>query len=219
MKFPHLKNKELAEFVGIMLGDGLIGIYKCKHMNKIKTQYQVKVTLDSRNIQYTDYVVDLFKKIFGIEPKLNYKKSENTVDIRCFKKELLIFLTEKVGLKLSPKWNNVLIPKYYLISPYNKLVLKGLFDTDGCLSIFKNNNVLYPRLELKVSPSPMQKQVADILKERGFRFTIQNLERGKIRIRLSGKSQLEKWLVDVGFSNKIHLEKATNFLKDGAARI
>ena len=82
--------KEIAEFVGIMLGDGCIGIYNCKAGNKMKKQYQLKVTLDSRNKQYIKYVFDLMKKVLEVKPVINYKKNENTVDIRTFRKEKIL---------------------------------------------------------------------------------------------------------------------------------
>ncbi|MBI4440532.1 hypothetical protein HY639_00025 [Candidatus Woesearchaeota archaeon] len=38
---------ELAELIGILLGDGCIGRYVIPAKDKIKMQYRVKITLDS----------------------------------------------------------------------------------------------------------------------------------------------------------------------------
>lgn len=91
--------------------------------------------------------------------------------------------------------------------------LKGLFDTDGCLSVFNNNGNIYPRIEIRLCPSPAQQQINKILDSFNFKYTIQNLERGKTRIRISGKDSLIKWFNMVGSANPIHLEKAQMFLK------
>ena len=71
MKFPDLEDPRFAEFVGIMLGDGSIGRYKCKFKKGIKIQHQVKITLDSRNKEYIHYVKNLVKYLFDIEPRIN----------------------------------------------------------------------------------------------------------------------------------------------------
>lgn len=215
-----MKNQELiAEFIGIMLGDGSIGIYDCKCGNKIKKNHIVKVTLDSRNKQYTSYVFNIMKDVFGIEPKLhykntdNYKRKENAVDIRLSRKDCVGYALNDMGLRISPKWNNMIIPEKYNSGRFSLLVLKGLLDTDGHLSVFNNNGVKYPRIEIRLCPSPAQKQINNILDEFGFKYKIQNLERGKTRIRISGKEELQKWFDLIGSANHIHVEKAKELIK------
>lgn len=77
----------IAEFIGIMLGDGHIGIQNCKASDKIKKHHQLKVTLDSRNKQYINYVAELMGAVLNSKPTLNYKKNENAVDIGVYSKE------------------------------------------------------------------------------------------------------------------------------------
>ena len=205
--------KDLAEFIGIMLGDGCIGIYDCKSENKIKRQYQLKVTLNSRNKQYTKYVFNLITKILGVEPVIYYKKNENTADIRTFRKKKILYVLNEIGLKISPKWNRMEIPEKYFKKEFFPFILRGLFDTDGCLSVFNNNGTKYPRIEIKICPSPAQKQFVEILDKLEFRYTIQKLDKGKIRIRISGVKELKKWLGIIGSSNNSHIQKAEQFLK------
>ena len=104
------KEEKIAEFIGIMLGDGSIGIYKTKQNKKL---HQLKVTLDSRNKQYINYVADLMEGILDTKPKIFYKKNENAVDIRVFKKEKVLFVLNNLGLKISPKWGKAEIPRDY----------------------------------------------------------------------------------------------------------
>ncbi|MBI2628627.1 hypothetical protein HYW74_00925 [Candidatus Pacearchaeota archaeon] len=209
------KEERLAEFVGVMLGDGCIGIYDCKAGNRIKKQYQLKVTLDSRNKEYSDYVYNLIKDILEVEPKPYLKKDENTIDIRVFKKDKILFILNDIGLELSPKWNRAKIPEKFLDKNWGLFVLRGLFDTDGSVTRFNNHGIIYPRLELRLSPSPMQDQVIDILRKNNFNYKIQKLERGKIKIRLSGINELKKWKAMVGSSNELYLNRINSFLKKG----
>jgi len=43
MIYPSLKDKNLGELLGVLLGDGSIGIYKCRSKNKISYQHRVKM--------------------------------------------------------------------------------------------------------------------------------------------------------------------------------
>lgn len=204
--------EEIAEFVGIMLGDGHIGIYNTKAGNKIKLHRTIKVSLDSRNKQYIEYVSEIMRKVLGVEPHLSYKKNENAVDIATHKKDRLTYLLDKIGLKISPKWNRMKIPEKYSNGKLGLLVLKGLFDTDGCLSIYKNNGIIYPRIEIRLCPSPAQSQISGVLDEYKFKYRIQKLERGKTRIRISGKEQLRRWFNLIGSANSVHINKSKEFL-------
>ena len=114
LKFPSFNDVKFAEFVGILLWDGCIGIYDCHCRSILKKQYQTKITLDSRNYGYIKYVEDLIVYLFGIAPKTYYKKGEHTADIRIFRKDVLLFLNKEVGLKLSPKWGVAEIPENFM---------------------------------------------------------------------------------------------------------
>jgi hypothetical protein len=101
----------------------------------------------------------------------------------------------------------MIIPEGYDTGELGLLVLKGLFDTDGGLSIFNNNKVIYPRVEIRLSPCPAQEQIFGILNEYGFNFKVQKFERGHIKIKLNGKKEIENWFNLVGSSNPTHTNK------------
>ena len=212
------KDGLIAEFIGIMLGDGSIGIYNTHVGNKIKKHRTVKVTLDSRNEGYINHVTNMMRNVLNVEPRIHYKNSEgykrkeNAVDIKTHKKEKFDYVLNEIGLKISPKWNRMKIPEGYEKGKLSLFVLKGLFDTDGCVAIYDNNGTIYPRIEIKLSPCPAQEQINNILDEFGFHYKIQKLDRGKTSIRISGKTELKKWFGLIGSSNPIHLERAKQFL-------
>ena len=198
------RNKLLAELIGITLGDGSIMVYK---------NYQAfKITLNSKELNYLEYIDNLLKSLFKTNPIIKFRKGENTVDLFIFKREIIHFLTDKIGLVKSPKWDRAKIPEKYLKNNLDLYILKGLFDTDGCLAVTNNNGTIYPRLEIKISPSPMQQQFITIFNKYHFKFGVYNIGNGKIRIQLNGKEQLRKWLTLVGFSNEKHLIKSKQFL-------
>jgi len=203
-----LDNKKLAELIGIVLGDGSISLkeYNPKSNNRLKISFNSK---DDK--QYILYVKKLLQKLFDVEPKLKYRENENTADLLIFKKEVVLFLVNKINMKLSPKWNRATIPEKFMSNKLDLLILRGYFDTDGCLVTTNNNGIIYPRLEMKISPSPMQKQFINILKKYKFKFGIYDIGKGKVRIQLNGKEQLKKWKKLVGFNNQKHLNKLKRF--------
>lgn len=188
---------KLSEFIGIMLGDGYF------------VNTRLKITLNSKeDLDYSAYVCNLIVEIFGVKPILKFRKNENALDIFVFKRKVLKFL-DKCGLKKSPKWKRAIIPKIFM--KYDLSVLRGYFDTDGSVVITNNNGTLYPRLEMKISPSPMQKQFIKILKKYNFRFGAYDIGKGKKRIQINGKVELQKWFDLVGSSNRKHRKKARIF--------
>ena len=204
--------EKIAEFVGVMLGDGNIGIYNCKAGNKIKKQHRIKVTLDSRNKHYIDYVFNLMKDVLDVEPRICFKKKENAVDIATYRKEKFFYVLNEIGLKVSPKWNTMEIPQKFMKKELHAHILRGLFDTDGSVTIFNNNGIIYPRIEIRICPSPAQNQFIDILNKLDFNYKVQKLEKGKIKIRISGIKELKKWFDIVGSSNRSHIQRANQFL-------
>ena len=200
------KEFEIAELIGILLGDGGLGSYKSGN----KTQHRLKISLNSiDDTEYVPYVAGLIEKVTSTSPTIRYRKKENTVDICAFGYSVLERF-DRIGLSRSPKWNRAKIPKEYMKGKKSIFVLRGYFDTDGSVVITNNNGIIYPRLEMKVCPSPMQNQFIEILDKLGFRFGSYNIGKGKIRLQLNGISQLKKWKDVVGFSNPKHQKRAKN---------
>lgn len=184
--------EKLAEFVGILLGDGCISN---------TYQNRIQITLNKNELGYSKYVEKLIEEIFYIKPKIRFRKNENALDIQIFDKNLVNFLIEKIGLVASPKWGRAKIPKLFLGNKLEKYVLRGYFDTDGSVVITNNNGTKYPRLEMKVCPSPMRDSFISILKRNGFHFGAYKIDNNRTRIQLNGRIQLKKWLDEIGIMN------------------
>lgn len=197
MKFPKKNNRKLAEFIGILLGDGSISI----------KQYRIQITLNRNEINYAIYVSKIILELFDIKSKIKFRKNENALDILIFSKQLTEFLIYKIGLVSAPKWNRAVLPKFYIDSNLDKYILRGYFDTDGSIVVTNNNGTIYPRLEMKICPSPMRNSLIEILKRRNFKFGAYTIENNRTRIQMNGKSQLKKWLKDIGTKNPNYLEK------------
>ncbi|KKR78236.1 MAG: hypothetical protein UU24_C0040G0007, partial [Candidatus Nomurabacteria bacterium GW2011_GWA2_40_9] len=84
------KSKLLAEFVGIMLGDG--GVNK----------YHTSVTLSSKEKLYILYVSKMIKSLFGVTPKIYELKDAKAVRIVVNRKQLVDFCQD-IGLVVGDK--------------------------------------------------------------------------------------------------------------------
>ncbi len=123
--FPR-KSIKLAEFVGIMMGDG--GVSK----------YHISVTLNSEtDKEYAIFVCALIKDLFHLEPKIYKRKDSLAMDIVVSRIKLTLFC-KNIGLKVGNKLKQHLdIPKWVNANKrYQIACLRGLFDTDG--SFFKH---------------------------------------------------------------------------------
>lgn len=134
---PSIKNAKLAEFFGIILGDGSL------------SKFQLAITLNSEaDKDYVNYVIRLTRQLFKDKPSLIYKKDCKAVDIRLSGLNLVKFLV-KNGLQLGDKVKNqVGVPEWILKSKLFRIeCLRGLMDTDGCIARcthhYKNKNYTY----------------------------------------------------------------------------
>ena len=123
------KSKELAEFVGIMIGDG-----------GINNPWQANISMNSvADAAYANYVEHLIVHLFGVSPAIRKRKDRNTLVISLASTtivDFLVFLGLPRGNKLKA---GLKIPKWILRNPsYRKSCVRGLVDTDGCLYIHKH---------------------------------------------------------------------------------
>lgn len=209
MKTPEL-DSDLAEFVGVLLGDGSIGRYECHAGKKIKIQHRVKVTGDAREDlpYFTDFLFPLMTKLFGKKPLLRFKRKERTVELIYFGKELYEFLIE-LGMASSPKRNRAIIPPFIFEKNLDVYFLRGLFDTDGCLVFDKQHRDVhyYPRVEIKMLPCPMRDQLLSMLSKLGFRHITSTQPNESLRIQMNGNEIIDRWMDIVKFNNQKHITK------------
>ena len=142
-------NKDLAEFIGILLGDG--------YLSGHKNNYEIKISLDKiKEKDYSLYLQKLFYQLFHLKILSYERTSDGTLDLRISNKNLMIYLTEFIGLHKSPKMDRAEIPPLLFKPQFYTSLLRGYFDTDGCIVDTDNNGIRYPRIEMKICRSPMQ---------------------------------------------------------------
>ena len=199
------QNEHLYEFYGILMGDGCISrYYSCNHLHH-------ELRIDGNAITdvdyYYNYVVPLITKITGRVPKPRFRKDCKGMYITFQDKGFALFLHTYLEFPIGKKGN--IIIKNEVLQDFEKLkhVLRGLFDTDGCIYFTKNNSEerYYPILEITSYSFDLITQLKSALTLAGFKVKISHYQDS---IKLHGKENLFKWMELIGTS---HPDKRSKF--------
>lgn len=194
-KLPYGFSIDLAEFVGILLGDGCI------------TSLQTTITLDSHtDLQFAQYISQLGKSLFGETPKM-YHRSSCNVNIICYHGKQLVEYLTRIGLKTGNKViQQVGVPDWILCNSDFKIAcLKGLIDTDGGIHEHKykvgGKLYAYNKLHFTNQSVPLINFVFDTLNSLNLNpkkmIRIENK-----KVWLYNRENVQKYLGLVGSSNE-----------------
>lgn len=202
--------EELAEFLGIMVGDG--NIYVSKNGN-----YRVIISghLENDFSYLTSHVKGLVEKLFNKKPSFWRFGNKKSFALSFSSKEIVSFLID-LGLKVGKKSQTVEIPKVILGSDdlnIKSSFLRGLFDTDGSV-VFKNKRKNYTIIDLTVSSEKLAYQVKELLKEFNITSSIAVIRRPKsfskvnqYTLRIYASRNFDLWMKYIKFSNENHLSR------------
>jgi len=191
-------SSNLAEFTGIILGDGGI------------TERQVRITLhDKDDREYGQFVIGLAKKLFNVPVGISHVKKDSVINYVISRTELVRFCTGKMGLKKGNKIKQQAdIPNWIKKNKsYCLFCLRGLIDTDGCIFTHRYKSkgkwYSYKKIAFTSFSTPLLKTVFKIFKNNGFnpRFA-----RG-IDVRLDSTEDVKRYFSFIGSSNPKHLKR------------
>ena len=201
IKIPK-EDERLAEFIGIMLGDGGM------------TKTQVRVTLNSKtDAEYVKFVQNLIKTLFDVEPSLQIVESRTTTDVIVSRVKLVAFC-ESIGLKVGSKLKNGSdIPKWINKNDAFKMnCIRGLFDTDGCIfgerHKIKNKTYEYPRWAFVSASEYLLQSTFTILRELDFSPKIRNNR----SVQLESRADIIRYFEVIGTSNLKHRNRFNRIL-------
>ena len=196
---PQISEK-LAEFIGILIGDGNM------------TAYQVSVALDAETDKgYVNFVTNLMFEFFGLQPTIRKVKNSrcNTITISSIQ---LVNHLHSLGILKGHKINQGLDIPFWIQEDleFSKACLRGIFDTDGC--IFQEIHRIgiklyaYPRLSF-VSASPtLLDTIFQVLSNLEFTPKLRHN-----RVNLEKRSDIDDYFHVVGSSNIKHWERYKQF--------
>lgn len=185
---------ELAEFFGIMMGDG-----------GINNPWQANVTLNATaDKHYAGYVARLCKSLFGIAPVMRKRKSSNAVVLQLSSTTIVDFLVENGLCRGNKLKQGLQIPQWILTNAeYRTACVRGLVDTDGCIYVHSHevSKKRYRNIGLTFSSysEKLLHQVARIFEEFGI---IPHITTRGTDIYLYRASAVARYLKVFGTSNE-----------------
>lgn len=191
----------MAEFMGILFGDGHLG------------KYQILITTNSEtDAGHAIYTKNLIKKLFNLNGKISFKKNKKAVNIVVSSVNLAKWLSEK-GMPVGNKLDKGLhIPAWIKKNrTYEKSFIRGLFDTDGCIYVdtHKKNGRIYKNQgwSLTSYSYDLRTDIFNTLRRLDFSPT---LRRSQKSVYMRKKYDIIKYFKEIGTSNPKHLERYKN---------
>ena len=215
MNIPKTITPELAEETGWHIGDGSMNYYV--NGNKKKGLYQLRGHKLDDVEHYNSRIKTLYKSLFEIDIPLRLMDSTGVYGFQIWSNKLIDFKTE-LGLPTGKK-NEISIPKLFLNNKeLTKSIIRGIFDTDGCLYLQKRYNKLYPRIKIVTTSKKLAKQLKEQIIQLGIRATSYECKRKNLNwkplqsIEVRGIVETEKWFSIIKPKNPKFIKKY-NYLK------
>ncbi|EKE19549.1 MAG: hypothetical protein ACD_8C00141G0001 [uncultured bacterium] len=195
-------SKELAEFIGIVLGDGGI------------SDRQIVITLHRiTDKEYSKFVRKMIVKLFGItagEYRNKYSLADNIVISRT---DLVRYFINVIGLEKGNKIKHqVDIPQWIKNNEDFRIAcVRGLMDTDGCVIIHKYKSkgkvYFYKKLAFTSRSFPLLNSVRNILTDLKIKSRI---TRNNFDVRIDARNDVEDYFRIFGSHNPKHIERYKN---------
>ena len=203
VKLPTKLTPELAEEIGMHYGDGFL--------SEKRYEYRLKGNPYNEKAYYLDYIRPLYRKLYNLDVSLKDFKTSYGFELKS--KAIWEFKTKVIGIRPGNKVN-LFVPESIKVNDVAILssFLRGLFDTDGCIS-FKSKygyNKYYPVIELTLISTKVIQEASNMLKMLGFDPKISPAGNYQ-RISLNGISQFKRYEELIGWSSPKNLNKVNEW--------
>jgi len=211
---PDKITEDLAYFCGILAGDGCL-------YSRPKKDYMINCGGNPHNERefYNSVLKPLIKRIFNLDIIMKLIGNKSTYGFVIYSKSLFTFLSENIGLPTGKKYPNLRIPIVFNTILLKTYFLRGMADTDFCLSLKKTNKNIphYPVVSTASKSKSFLLELNDVLLELGFKPSLSlnctyfDKRYQKVytihRMDIVGHKNIKLWMEKVGFKNPKYLER------------
>jgi hypothetical protein len=137
MNTPPSLTQDIAEVIGVLLGDGCLS----RSTSQGHTAFQVAFTGNTHEFwYYRDFVQPTLESAFGVEGHL-YHRKDNTTRYHIFSKDL-VFYFNSIGIPIGKK-RDASIPSPILDQGLSVPFIRGIYHAEG--SIYRRYSRPYNR--------------------------------------------------------------------------
>lgn len=212
--FNPTLNEGFCEFYGALMGDGCISKYK---KSDGYNAYDIVIVGDKyKDKEYHLYLKKLIEKELNVYTKVWEIKNKNCRKITIKSRGLFEFLNN-LGFPIGIKGERLKIPKRLINLNWdiNKNVIKGIFDTDGCISAKKHEKYKYPYIIITSISNKLLFQLFKLFKEHNYPFYLRKRKNRLIELLMRGNKNVIRWMEDIGSNNPKHIIKYEYWKKYG----
>jgi len=121
------KNGDLAEIIGVVLGDG--------HIGKFPRTESLRIIGNFNNQGFIRRYADLMEKLFQKKPHVAKKKCSNATTITIYEKKI----SKRLGIATGKRKDKIISVPRWISKNRNNLTryLRGLYEAEGCHCIHK----------------------------------------------------------------------------------
>lgn len=182
----------LAEFLGIMLGDGHV------------SHFQAIVTLGTKELEYVQYVQALMEELFKVKATISVKKTGYR-DVYIGSTLITKWLKEQ-GLVQNKVAAQVGVPLWIMTdTKYMRAFARGFFDTDG--SVY--NLRFGIQISLTNRSAPLLLALQDMLRKLGYKVS----EASAYRVYITKREDVRRFFTDVAPANLKHRRRFDKFAR------
>lgn len=215
---PEKLTSELAEETGLHIGDGSMNFYLDK--NGYRGMYSLRGHIIDDKKHYNLRIKNLYVKLYHFKPSLRPMIATGVYGFQTWTDCVVDFKHKILGLPLGYK-RNVRIPYcFFNNKKYHPDIIRGIFDTDGCIYLEHKNNKLYPRIQIGTISKVLAEQMNKILLDLRFRVTksMENrVDKGWSNlyvISVRGDDMLNKWMEIIKPANSKHIKKFNFYINN-----
>lgn len=155
IKYPK-PSGQLAEFVGIFLGDGSFG-----------GKYQIVISWNHKcEHDYARYIQRMVRNLFGVESKKRIRKQYGSAEIVISSSNLVDQIRKLTGIKAAKAKNSFKLPAWLSGNRRYRIgFLRGLFDSEGCIYRHKYYSNATPYSYAKIAVTNYCDKILSIFQE------------------------------------------------------
>ena len=181
---PFRKNGDLAELIGVILGDG--------HIRPFPRTEELSIFSNSNNPGFVSRYFKLVEKIFGKKPVSTFHSGGNCIRIRLYEKQI----SARLGVPFSPRGKLKIRVPAWISSNKSYIVryLRGLYEAEGSHSV--HLPTFTHKFQFSNRNTSMLNNVFKLIKVIGF-----HPHRSKYQIQISKKKEVYEAIKVLGFRN------------------